>query len=272
LKMWKRRIEKAKELKASIPDPCVLLNALDTITYNAVHKDPRRAFRVNAAREALAVDTNTTEETVSQIALRIEGEIEDSITGTWTTVGPKIKQIKGTPKGDKGKDGKGKGKDGKGKDGKGKLKEPCHYFAETEDGRNKGQQRTRYHRTLKPEEKRCYVCGSTKHMANVCDRPKKDDPPAKSGKDGKGGKGKPKGGKDGKGNPLIKQLGEVPEVNATERELRKKESDPKEPEPEQQKELSELEKKVIKTMRERQELLESQSNPEDLESLVDALS
>ena len=61
LKMWKRRIERPKELKASIPDPCVLLNALDTITYNAVHKDPRRAFRVNAAREAMAVDTITTE-------------------------------------------------------------------------------------------------------------------------------------------------------------------------------------------------------------------
>ena len=47
-------------------------------------------------------------------------------------------------------------------------------------------------------------------MANVCDRPQKDDPPAKGGKDGKdgkGGKGKSKGGKDGKGNQLIKQVG-----------------------------------------------------------------
>ena len=124
---------------------------MDTVTYNAAHKDPRRAFRVKAAREAFAVDTITTEEAVSQIALLIEGEIEDSITGTWTTVSPKIKQVKGNPKGKEGKDGKGKGKEGKGKDGKGKLKEPCHYFAETEDGCNKGQQRTSYHRTLKPE-------------------------------------------------------------------------------------------------------------------------
>jgi hypothetical protein len=50
---------------------------------------------------------------------------------------------------------------------------------------------------------------------------------------------------------LIKQLGEVPEANGTERELRKNDPDPKEPEPEQQKELSDLEKKVIKTMKER---------------------
>jgi hypothetical protein len=40
------------------------------------------------------------------------------------------------------------------------------------------------------------------------------------------------------------------------RELRKNDSDPREPEPEQQKELSDLEKKVINTMRERRELLE----------------
>ena len=71
---------------------------------------------------------------------------------------------------------------------------------------------------------------------------------------------------------MIKEVGEVPEANGNDKELRKNGSDPKEPEPEKQKELSELEKKDIKTMRERQELLVSQSNPEDLESLVDALT
>ena len=116
------------------------------------------------------------------------------------------------------------------------------------------------------------MCGSTKHMANSCDRPKKEDPSPKGGKDETGRKGKPKGGKDGKGNPLIKQLGEVPDANGTEKELRKIDSDPKEPEPEQQKELSDVEKKGIKTIRERRELLESHSNPEDLDTLVDVLT
>ena len=50
---------------------------------------------------------------------------------------------------------------------------------------------------------------------------------------------------------MIKQLGEVPEAIGTEKELRKCDSDPGEPEPKQQKELSDLEKKVIKTIRER---------------------
>ena len=104
------------------------------------------------------MDTNTTEEAVSQIALLLEGELEESVTATWTTVGPKIKSVEGNPKGDKGKDGKGtegdKGKGGKDGKGKDKSKEPCYYFAETEDGCNKGQHCSRYHRMLKPEERR----------------------------------------------------------------------------------------------------------------------
>jgi hypothetical protein len=54
---------------------------------------------------------------------------------------------------------------------------------------------------LNPDEKKCHVCGSTKHIAEKCDRPKKNDPPSTKGSSkgdkGKAGKGKSKG----KGNP-----------------------------------------------------------------------
>ena len=39
---------------------------------------------------------------------------------------------------------------------------------------------------LKPEEKKCYVCGGTKQIAGECDRPKWED---------SNGKGSPKGDK-----------------------------------------------------------------------------
>ena len=63
----------------------------------------------------------------------MEGELDDMVTQSWSVVQPRMKSIKGTPKGKKGKDGKGDGKSktGKGKDGKGK--EPCYHFAETEE-------------------------------------------------------------------------------------------------------------------------------------------
>ena len=35
---------------------------------------------------------------------------------------------------------------------------------------------------MTPNEKSCYICGSAKHMANSCDRPKKEDPQKKAEK------------------------------------------------------------------------------------------
>ena len=76
------------------------LSALDAITFNAISKDTRSIFRINTARAAIGVDTSTTEEAVNQIALLIEGELEDSVAATWTTAGPRIQSAKGNPKGE----------------------------------------------------------------------------------------------------------------------------------------------------------------------------
>ena len=60
LRMWRRKIERAKELEVIIPDPTMLLAAMDQITEKVVNKDARRKFRIDAAREALKVDKLTT--------------------------------------------------------------------------------------------------------------------------------------------------------------------------------------------------------------------
>ena len=128
------------------------------------------------------------------------------VSTSWSTMIPKVKSVKGTPKGGKGgKDGKNRddskgkgGKDGTGKE-KGKL-EPCYFFSETEDGCNNGQQCSRCRRMLKPEEKRRYICGSTKYMAGECDRPKRED---------SNGKGSPKGDKE---SPTKEKPRERPET------------------------------------------------------------
>ena len=113
----------------------------------------------------------------------------------------KVQSVKRTPTGGKGgKDGKNRddskgkaGKDGKGIKG---IVEPCYFYSETEEGCNKGQQCSRYRRTLKPEEKRCYTCGSAKHMAGERDSPKREESAGKGipkGDKGKSDKGKAKG-------------------------------------------------------------------------------
>ena len=104
----------------------------------------------------------TNYESVEKIATIIKGELDDMVTQSWSVVQPRVNSTIGSPKGKNGKDGKGygKGKKGKGeKGGKGKS-EPCYLFTEAEKGCRNGQQCTMYHRILKPEERRCYICGS----------------------------------------------------------------------------------------------------------------
>ena len=105
---------------------------------------------------------------------------------------------------------------------------------------------------LKPDEKRCYVCGSQKHMAGDCDKPKKDDPPPKGtpkgDKSDKGGKGKSTKGQDadgGKGKPQINKV-ETEATSKDERELQKQDSNATEPENEPGKQLEEFQKTVVR--------------------------
>ena len=88
-----------------------------------------------------------------------------------------------------------------------------------------------------------------KRMAGECDKPKKDDPPAKGtpkGDKGKADKGKSKGKQkySGKGKPQVKQL--MTEKKAEEtanqdgREFRREGSDPKEPEREPEHPVTDL--------------------------------
>ena len=112
LRLWKRKIERAKELEVIIPDATVLLAALDQITKKALIKDTRRKFRIDSARETLKVDMQTTYESVEKIATIVEGELDDMVTQSWSVVQPRIKSITGNPTGKKGK-GDGKGKKGK---------------------------------------------------------------------------------------------------------------------------------------------------------------
>ena len=224
LRTWKRRLERARELKLVIPDPAILLAAIDGMTEKVIKKDQRKVFRMETLREKNKVDIIPTYKAVEDLTTFIEAELEESLNTTSACASPKVKSIftdkpggkgkgsdeqkgsKGEYKGFKGKGGDAKG--GKGKKGKG---EPCAYFL-SEEGCRFGQTCKGYHRTLKPEEGKCYTCGSVKHQSFECERPKRES--SNTSKGGKPKGGKPKGGKPdgGKGKPSIKQ------VNAEEHE------------------------------------------------------
>ena len=101
------KIERARELKLIVPDPSVLLSGLDAVTEKVIKRDQRRSFRIESAREAIKVDVTTTFEAVENLAILLESELQELVSPSWSTVGPKIKTVKGTPTGGKG------GKNGK---------------------------------------------------------------------------------------------------------------------------------------------------------------
>ena len=86
-------------MKLAIPDPSVWLSGLDTITEKAIKRDQPRCFRNESAREAIKVDVVTSCEAMKKLALLLESELEDMVSTSWSTVGPKVKSMTGTPKG-----------------------------------------------------------------------------------------------------------------------------------------------------------------------------
>jgi hypothetical protein len=90
IRTWKRRLSRAKELKLIVPDPSVLLSALDNITEKVIKKDSRKTFRIETLREQLKIDVLPTSKAVEDLTKFIEAELEESLN---TTTIPKVKSL-----------------------------------------------------------------------------------------------------------------------------------------------------------------------------------
>ena len=70
---------KSKGIEASIPDPSVLLKAVDDMTEKAIKKDSRKVFRIESIRQEIKVDVIPTMEAVERLTEFIEAELEESV-------------------------------------------------------------------------------------------------------------------------------------------------------------------------------------------------
>jgi hypothetical protein len=100
IREWRRRIERAKELKLVVPDPSVMLSALDAITEKVMKKDSRRTFRLESIREEIKADLIPTYETVGKLTTVIEAELEECVNVN-ATEGQQAKVKSVNPKDDK---------------------------------------------------------------------------------------------------------------------------------------------------------------------------
>ena len=163
LRRWLRWRARAQEIGATEPGPSILVKGLNRLTKRVLDGNESLRFRVSLARNALQVDTNPNALSVSQFATHLIAEIEqlslaEKRSGaTMKKEENKVKKIEEVNKKAKGSEGKLKEME---------VKPPCKFFL-SEAGCRRGRD-CKWSHDQKDEHKRCYLCGSTKHLAPTC--------------------------------------------------------------------------------------------------------
>ena len=187
LRMWQRHHSRAEELGATVPDPTLMVGALDKIMSKLLQGNPQANFRLSAFRMGAQVDTKPTAATVKQLHQMLLAEVELAM-------------------GSQDAQGKGQGspavktlKDNKA----GSPAQPVCRFWKSDQGCRHGAQCKFQHPAHEDGKYHCYTCGATNHKKPDCpyNSPTKED---KSNTTTGASKGSPAGGSgagggDGKG-------------------------------------------------------------------------
>ena len=223
LRHWKRQQTRAGELGLTLPDPLIMVKALDSIMVDLWNQHPQASFRVSAFRMHQQIDVRPTMESLENLYDLLLAEADQMVYGKAGEVGekdqkPSVKMLQQQA-----------------------VRSPtqpstvkvCGFWG-TEKGCKLGRACRYLHDWNGIEDKasRCWLCSSTSHVRTECptrgaggsgsygDRGEREDGKGK-GKDGKeGGKdaGKGKawkgsegkdGGKDGKGKWKGPQVNKV---------------------------------------------------------------
>ena len=173
LRKWLRWRQRATEIGATMPDPTLLVRGLLKMTRKVLESNRELQFRVSLARHGLGVHTVPTIDNVTKFAMHVLSEceqlaqMEKKPSTSVPKAEPKIKSLELEK--DEGSKGKGKGKDRSGEEERGeKARGKCRFFL-TAEGCRKGRD-CRYSHSEKDGKRRCYTCGSTKHLAPDCPR------------------------------------------------------------------------------------------------------
>ena len=195
MRNWILQVRRSEQLNASMPDPVLMIMALNTITRRPIMASATTTFRWQTYMTTHRLPQAATMEHVRNMYAFLEVELKELMgpgtgTGTLTVSGdgaaPTVKALIQKWDGDKKKqDQTGKGR-----------REECEFFKKS-SGCKWGQKCLKWHPFVGKASGRCYVCGSTEHTAAGCTRPRVDGNPKGKDKDKKSPKGKEKGNPKG---------------------------------------------------------------------------
>jgi hypothetical protein len=170
LRRWMRWRKRTQEIGAVSPDPTILLKGLNKMTKKLLEGHRELQFRISLIRSSLLVDTAPSEVNIGQLATHILSEVDQlaHIDKKGAQAGQKGDQAKlKTMEVDEGDKGKGKGKEAQ-EEAKGKAR--CKFYL-SEAGCRRGKECSWPHEGG-DGKRRCYICGSTEHLAPSCTRPR----------------------------------------------------------------------------------------------------
>ena len=163
IRLWRRYVQRARELQIVLPDGLVLLGALSKCTDQLSSKSPQVAYRLNMVRQHLALDQFPTAEKIQSYAEHLQAEGEDLLLASATKPASGIRAAAlgvptppGIPQGDLVE-----------KPGVPLKKGTCKYWM-SEKGCNRGDQCKFYHSSLDPQSNRCFNCSALGHSRKDC--------------------------------------------------------------------------------------------------------
>ena len=175
LRDWGRWYQRCIDFGMNLPDPMVLVGALNSMTKPVISKDAEVTWRTEMVKSTLQLHARPTAEAVTSYHRHLLAEFEALATSQVPKKGgnqpsnPTLKAMDGTAGGALG--GQGGGAKG---GGKGKI--PCKYFL-SQKGCKYGGSCKNVHSMNELSKgdrfKKCLNCGSEEHRAKDCDRPNK---------------------------------------------------------------------------------------------------
>ena len=176
LRRWLRWRQRALDIHATEPDPSVLVRGLTRIVAKILEANPELSFRVSLARSSLLIDSAPDRASVGKFVTHLLAEVEQVAYSERKNPRGAAKDQKAELKAKRVQDDgpppkpenhKVKAADGGGSAGAdgGPERSRCRFF-NTDGGCRKGRSCGFAH--VKDGQRRCYACGSTKHLADGC--------------------------------------------------------------------------------------------------------
>eukprot|EP00435_Cladocopium_sp_Y103_P040850 s2478_g11.t1 len=169
LRNWKRWLRRAGELQIAVPDPTLLVGALEKLGATLVNQSVQASFRLSSARAQLQIDVNPSAAGVTSYADVLLAEAEAALHSGSQPAAAKVKalEVGGVAKVAEKREGGG---DPEGK--RGSSSTPCQVqckFFLTEGGCKKGSECGFKHEWLGTDKYgRCWNCGGSNHSRRDC--------------------------------------------------------------------------------------------------------